>query len=294
MFDAAKATCLQTDWSREGIGYLLLQKHCSCEPSNNPLCCTDGWKLVLTGSCFTSECESRYSPTEGEALAVTWALENARLFVLGCNNLIIVTDHKPLLGIFKDWQLSTIQKPRLQSLKQKTLAYKFTIYHCPGKWHRGPDPVSCNPVHLISNLQTPPTEKDLNYTYVIEHHHEQTIYKSLDILNNQDIDPTPSVSNINDPVITRAKLKEECQNDEPYQLFFQTIISGYPKIKTELPSSIRCTTQIIIIQQSNTNWWTDHNSRKSKKTYPSNSPFSSPRSWEHEKMGKYVSLLARS
>ena len=102
MFDAAKATCLQTDWSREGIGYLLLQKHCSCEPSNNPLCCTDGWKLVLTGSCFTSECESRYSPTEGEAFAVTWALENARLFVLGCNNLIIVTDHKPLLGIFKD------------------------------------------------------------------------------------------------------------------------------------------------------------------------------------------------
>ena len=42
MFDAAKATCLQTDWSREGIGYLLLQKHCSCEPSNNPSCCTDG------------------------------------------------------------------------------------------------------------------------------------------------------------------------------------------------------------------------------------------------------------
>ena len=102
MFVAAKPTCLQTDWSREGIGYLLLQKHCSCEPSNNPLCCTDGWKLVLTGSCFTSECESRYSPTEGEALAVTWALENARLFVLGCNNLIIVTDHKPLLGIFKE------------------------------------------------------------------------------------------------------------------------------------------------------------------------------------------------
>ena len=36
--DPSKQTCLQTDWSRNGIGYLLLQKHCSCEPTNNPLC----------------------------------------------------------------------------------------------------------------------------------------------------------------------------------------------------------------------------------------------------------------
>ena len=171
MFDTVKPTCLQTDWSREGIGYLLLQQHCSCEPSNNALRCTNGWELVLAGSCFTSECESHYFPTEGEALAVTWALENARLFVLGCNNLIIVTDHKPLHGIFKDRKLSTIRNPRLQSLKEKTLAYKSTIYHCPGKWYQGPDAVSCNPAHLISNLQTPPTEKDLNYTYAIECHH---------------------------------------------------------------------------------------------------------------------------
>ena len=96
--------------------------------------------------------------------------------MLGRNNLIMVADHKPLLGIFKNRELSIIQNPRLQFLKEKTLAYKFTIENCPGKWHRGPDAVSRNPVHLISNLQTPPTEKDLNYTYAIEHHHEQTIY----------------------------------------------------------------------------------------------------------------------
>ena len=191
MFHTAKPTCLHTDWSREGIGYLVLQKHCSFKPSNNPLCCTNGLKLVLAVSRFTSEYKSRYSPTEGEALAFTWALENALLFVLGCNNLIIATHHKNLLGIFTDRELSTIQNPRLQSLKEKTLAYKFTIYHCPGKWNRGPDAVSGNPVHFISNLQTPSTEKDLNYTYAIEHHHEQRNKKqSLDILNNQNVDPT--------------------------------------------------------------------------------------------------------
>ena len=81
-FNPSKQTCLQTDWSRNGIGYLL-QKHCSCEPTNNPICCAEGWKLVYARSYFTSECESWYSPTEGKALAVSWALDNAHLFVLG-------------------------------------------------------------------------------------------------------------------------------------------------------------------------------------------------------------------
>ena len=43
MFDVSKRTCLQTDWSKEGIGYLLLQQHCSCPSSSAPTCCPDGW-----------------------------------------------------------------------------------------------------------------------------------------------------------------------------------------------------------------------------------------------------------
>ena len=64
---------------------------------------------------------------------MSWNLYNARLFVLGCPNLIVVTDHKPLLGIYKDRELKTIPNPRLQSLKEKTLAYRFTIHYCPRK-----------------------------------------------------------------------------------------------------------------------------------------------------------------
>ena len=32
IFHKTKPTCLATDWSRTGVGYWLLQKHCSCEP----------------------------------------------------------------------------------------------------------------------------------------------------------------------------------------------------------------------------------------------------------------------
>ena len=34
MYDINKPTCLQPDWSKEGIGYFLLQKHCNCDNCN--------------------------------------------------------------------------------------------------------------------------------------------------------------------------------------------------------------------------------------------------------------------
>jgi hypothetical protein len=61
-FDTNRTTCLQTDWSKQGIGYLLLQQHCNCDTSKAPVCCKDGWHLVFAGSRFTSDAETRYAP----------------------------------------------------------------------------------------------------------------------------------------------------------------------------------------------------------------------------------------
>ena len=80
-------------------------------------CCNDGWKLIYAGSRFTNDAESRYSPTEGEALAVAWALRTSRLFTLGCPKLTVVTDHKPLLGILNSRDLGSIKKPSHQKDK---------------------------------------------------------------------------------------------------------------------------------------------------------------------------------
>ncbi|GFS06232.1 enzymatic polyprotein [Elysia marginata] len=57
IFDKTRPTCLSTDFSKDGIGFWLLQKHCTCE-SKKPLCCRSGWKITLVGSCFTSSAES--------------------------------------------------------------------------------------------------------------------------------------------------------------------------------------------------------------------------------------------
>lgn len=138
IFDKAKPTCLATEWSKTGIGYWLFQKHCTC-PANNPFCCRQGCQITLVGSRFTHDAESRYAPIEGEALAVADALDKAMHFVLGCSNLTIAVDHRPLLKIFSDRSLDHISNTRLRNLKEKTLRYRFKIIHIPGIKNKTPD-----------------------------------------------------------------------------------------------------------------------------------------------------------
>ena len=129
---------------------MLLQKHCQCKDKNDVRCCPEGWKLIHAGLRFTKDAESRYKPTEGEALAVAWGLEHSRMFTLGCKDLLVSVDHKPLLGIFNDRDLSNVKNPRIQSFKEATLSWRFDIAHNPGKWHKGADAVSRHPAPILA------------------------------------------------------------------------------------------------------------------------------------------------
>ena len=104
-----------------------------------------GWKITLVGSRFTHAAESRYAPIEGEALAVADALDKARHFVLGCSNLTIAVDHRPLIKIFGDRSLDEICNARLRNLKEKKLRYRFKMVHIPGIKNRVPDALSRHP-----------------------------------------------------------------------------------------------------------------------------------------------------
>ena len=144
IFDTQQLTCLRPDWSTRGIGYFLLQQHCSCT-SHLPDCCQGGWKVTLAGSRFLSSAEQRYAPIEGEALAVAWGLEHTRYFTQGCDDLLVVTDHKPLVKILGDRTLDEITNSRLFRLKQRTLPWRFEIKHLPGKTNHAADTTSRNP-----------------------------------------------------------------------------------------------------------------------------------------------------
>ena len=73
------------------------------------------------------------------------ALDKARHYVLGCNNLVIAVDHKPLLKTFGDRSLDQISNPRLRNLKEKTIRYHFRMVHIPGTKNRASDAISRHP-----------------------------------------------------------------------------------------------------------------------------------------------------
>ena len=111
-FYKSKPTYPATEWSKDGIGYWLFQKHCQ-RPSTEPFCCRTGWKITLVGNRFTHTTEPRYAPVEGEALAVADALDKTRFFVL-----IIAVYHKPLLKVFGGRYLNEISNARLRNIKE--------------------------------------------------------------------------------------------------------------------------------------------------------------------------------
>ena len=131
-YDLNKKTMLITDWSKLGIGFVLLQKHCSCKDDTDPTCCEGGWKLVYCNSRALSPEEVGYVPIEGEGLGVTWALKKCRMFLQGHPQFTILVDHRPLVKIFGNKPLADIENIRLQQQKEKTLAYNYVIKHIPG------------------------------------------------------------------------------------------------------------------------------------------------------------------
>ena len=226
-FDINKPTCIQTDWCKDGLGYLLLQKHCACT-EESPVCCKEGWKLIYAGSRFTKPAESRYSPTEGEALALKWALQHSRLFTLGCPNLLAAVDHKPLLGIFNNRELASISNPRIQSMKEDTLPWKFKIIHCPGKWTRGPDALSRQrraetesvAASLLIIRESPIIEEDITTPDMVCH---AAAIHAISKLGS----------------ITLDSVQETAEKDTQYQNLLKTIKQGFPSSRDLLPNNLR-------------------------------------------------------
>ena len=116
-FCTNKPTACVTDWSKKGIGFAIVQKHCNCPDSPSLFCCKSGWELIFCGSRHLSEAELNYAPIEGEALALTWALRKGKLYLIGDHNFIIAVDHKPLLRVLGDRNLADIDNPWLFKLK---------------------------------------------------------------------------------------------------------------------------------------------------------------------------------
>ena len=83
-YDSRKQTEIIVDASPVGIGAILTQEG----------------KPVAYASRSLTDVEQRYSQTEREAVAVVWGCEHLNIYTEGADSTIIVTDHRPLLGIW--------------------------------------------------------------------------------------------------------------------------------------------------------------------------------------------------
>ena len=132
-FDPNLDTVLLTDAARlHGLGYILLQQ----EPGKQ--------RLIICGSRSLTGAQKRYATVELEALAIIWAIGKCDYYLRGLPSFRVITDHKPLLGVF-DKELHEIDNPRLQRLREKVTAYTFKLAWVAGKDHHMADALSRYP-----------------------------------------------------------------------------------------------------------------------------------------------------
>ena len=129
---AAFRTKLHTDASADGLAGMLMQK----DKSDGPL------QLVYAISCCTNEAESKYHSSRLELMAVAWALERLRPFLIGIK-LYVITDCQSLVHM-NAWKTKNAQIARWMS---QISEYDLEVIHRRGESMKHVDALSRAPVN---------------------------------------------------------------------------------------------------------------------------------------------------
>ena len=115
-FDSSLPTELLTDASHlHGLGFVLIQRL----PNGAP-------RLIHCGSCSLTSCQKNDATNELECLAIMWAVSKCSFYLKGMPNFQVITDHKPLLGVFNN-PLFELENVRLQRFREKLIEYNFDL-----------------------------------------------------------------------------------------------------------------------------------------------------------------------
>lgn len=126
-----RAFYIACDASNTGIGAVLFQP---VEPDEY---ITEN-NIVTIHSRKLTDTETRYPAYRKELLAVKESLLEFHYYVWGRNDLVIITDHKPLTYLFSANHLS----PAVSGWLDIILDYNFRVIHRPGLLHIVPDQLS--------------------------------------------------------------------------------------------------------------------------------------------------------
>lgn len=134
-FDPTKPLRLECDASPHGIGAVLSHRVGSID------------KPIGFRSRRLSKAERNYSQLEREALALVFGVTKFRDYLLG-RSFILVTDHKPLVGLFReDRPTPLMAAARIQRWALLLGAHQYQIEYKPGPDNQNADALSRLPLN---------------------------------------------------------------------------------------------------------------------------------------------------
>ncbi|UYV75303.1 K02A2.6-like [Cordylochernes scorpioides] len=195
-FDADKSIAIQCDASKHGLGATLLQES----------------QPIIFASRSLSKTEQNYAQIEKECLAIVFACERFHQYILGKSQVIVQTDHKPLLSIFKKSILKAPQ--RLQRMLLRLQRYNLELEHVQGSQMHLADIFSRACIKDVRN-------ENLKYdVYPID-----IIYKEIATVNVME-----TLSVCSDTVL---RIREETSSDPILCEVKKLILNGWPPNKNQ-------------------------------------------------------------
>ena len=92
--------------------------------------------------------QQRYATIELECLAIMWAIIKCNFYLKGLPHFSVLTDHKPLEGIFTK-TMYELSNPRLRRrIREKVSGYTFSVKWVAGKTHYIADALSRAPLFV--------------------------------------------------------------------------------------------------------------------------------------------------
>ena len=138
-YDPNQETVVAADSSSYGLGGVLMQK----------------FNGVLKPICYASRSltatEQRYAQIEKEALALTWACEKFRTYLIGLS-FHLQTDHKPLVALFGTKNLDELP-PRIQRFRMRMMWFDYKVVYIPGKLLSIADALSRSPICFVATAE---------------------------------------------------------------------------------------------------------------------------------------------
>ena len=113
-YDVNKEVTLECDSSEVGLGSVITQ---------------DGHPVAYASRALT-QTEHNYAHIDKECLAIVFAAERFEQYTLGKDNVVVLSDHKPLMAIFQKPILSSPK--RLQRMRLRLQKYSLKVCYKPG------------------------------------------------------------------------------------------------------------------------------------------------------------------